>query len=355
MEKQKSLNRIRQEIDRLDLDILLRLRERMAWAVRARRCKEDIEDSDREQRLLKRIEQYGLGLLDPHFARDLFARIIEASKQEQRRSRELLAIQGERGAYSEMAALQYSKGALVVPCSDFEAVFDAVGRGEVDYGVVPVENSIGGAISDVNRLLAERSLVVAGEVQQPIHHCLLMKEGGDHRRLRQVYSHPQALAQCRLFLERHQLEGVPFYDTAGAARMLATSGGEHLGAIASELCSHMYRLSVVMDGIADTQGNQTRFLVLARQKREGAGDKCSLIFTTNDRSGALMDVLRCFAEARINLTRIESMPVAGSEQRYRFYVDLHGSDEDPTVADTFTRVQTLVDEYRLLGCYPRAR
>jgi prephenate dehydratase len=158
-----------------------------------------------------------------------------------------------------------------------------------------------------------------------------------------------------LFLERHQLEGVPYYDTAGAARMLATSGGEHLGVIASELCSHMYRLSVVMDGIADGEGNMTRFLVIARQKGDEAGDKCSLIFTTRDRSGALMNVLRCFADARINLTRIESMPLAGPEARYRFFVDFHGSDEEASVAETFMKVQTLVDGFRLIGCYPRAR
>jgi len=354
MDREKNLAFIRQEIDRIDLDILLQLRERMAWAIRSRRCKDQINDEGREQRLLDRIRQYGLGLLEPEFTSDLFHRIIDASKREQAKERILMAIQGERGAYSEMAAMTCHSNGLVVPYPDFAAAFDAVGSGETDCGVLPVENSIGGAITDVNRLLAESSLYVTGEILQPIRHCLLMKRGGDYRRLRQVYSHPQALAQCRHFLERHQLEGIPYYDTAGAARMLATSGEEHIGAIASELCSHMYRLQVVMEEIADDSDNVTRFLVVSREIWSDDGDKCSIVFVTRDRSGALMEVLRIFADNGINLLRIESMPLAGNEIRYRFFVDFLGSSLDSRVKDVLTQVQETVDAFRLLGCYRRA-
>ncbi len=354
MENKQGLARIRREIDRIDLDILLQLRERMVWALRSRRFKEKCTDEQREQALLNRISQYGLGLLDLDFTRDLFIRIVEASKREQAKRRTLVAIQGERGAYSEMAAMAFFSNGLAVPCPDFASVFEILALGELDCGVVPVENSIAGVVSDVNRLLAESELFVTGEILQPIRHCLLMKEGGDHRRLRQVYSHPQALAQCRRFLERHQLEGVPYYDTAGAARMLVNNGAEHIGAIASRFCSHMYRLELVKEDIADADNNVTRFLVVSRQAAQTDGNKCSVMFATGDRSGALMNVLRIFAENGINLMRIESMPLTETELKYRFFVDFEGSALDAVVAKTLQSLQGAVDAFRLLGCYQRA-
>lgn len=352
-EKEK-LNRIRREIDRLDLEILLSLRERMAWAIRSRRFKEKIEDEVREAALLERIRQYGLGLLEPDFTADIFRRVVRASKAEQAKERLLVAIQGERGAYSEMAALAMFGNGLAVPCPDFASVFESVRSGETDIGIVPVENSIGGAIAEVNRLLSEGDLYLTGEVLLPIRHCILMKEGGDYRRLRHVYSHPQALAQCRCFLQRHQIKGIPYHDTAGAARMLASSNEEHAGVIASELCARLYRLQVVMEEVADCSGNTTRFMLISREAFQGEGNKCSLVFSIGDRSGMLMDVLRLFAMERINLTRIESMPLPGEQIRYRFFMDFLGSAHDPKIAQTMRKLEGMVDECRLLGCYLRA-
>ena len=171
-----------------------------------------------------------------------------------------------------------------------------------------MENTLGGVVGEANQLLINTDLKVAGAVELPIHHCLLVLPGTDHREIRAVYSHPQALAQCRHFLARNNLEPVQYHDAAGSAKMLAEMAPKASAAIASKLSAKLYNLEIVKEDIDDLDRNMTRFLVLSKEESGETGDKCSVIFSTEHKAGTLFSVLEVFAREDINLTRIESVP-----------------------------------------------
>ena len=167
-----------------------------------------------------------------------------------------------------------------------------------------------------------------------------------------VYSHPQALAQCRGFLLRNHLEPHPFYDTAGAAKMLAREHPKAAAAIASDLCAELYDLDVIKAGIEDGTSNSTRFLLLSRDPYTDKGDKTSIIFAVPHEAGKLYDVLRLFADAKINLTRIASMPLRSDPSNYSFFLDFEGSREEDEITKVLAQVEKLAIGMKCLGSYP---
>jgi prephenate dehydratase len=235
---------------------------------------------------------------------------------------------------------------------EFIDVFRGVEEGHFDLGVVPVENSLEGAVTQVNDLLTTTDLKVIGEVKVTVHHCLLATEATDYREIRQVFSHPQALAQCRDFLMRNKLEARPYYDTAGAAKMLARENPRAAAAIASSLCAELYDLEIIKEGIEDGPSNSTRFLLLAREPHPDNGDKTSIIFAVPHEAGKLYAVLKLFADAQINLTRIASMPLRSDPGNYSFFLDFEGSDKDATVAEVLKKMEDLAKWVKYLGSYP---
>jgi len=325
----------------------------MEVALKIRKFKADITDSIREEEVIRQVKSHSeaLGLLQPEFAGQLFSRIIEESKVLQSKGYFLAGFQGEHGAYSEVAARRYDINLAYIPCVEFADVFEGVEEGHLDLGVVPVENSLGGAITQVNELLIETNLKVVGEVKIPVHHCLLTLPETDYREIRVVYSHPQALTQCRDFLARNHLEPRPYYDTAGAARMLGTDRPKAAAAIASELCAEIYNLEIIKDEIEDHEENKTRFLVLSKRALEEPGTKCSIIFSTVHRAGALFEILRIFAEAEINLTRIESMPNREDPGNYYFFLDFEGDINEENIKNVLDEVVKNTIIYKFLGCY----
>ena len=224
----------------------------------------------------------------------------------------------------------------------------------LDSGLVPVENSLAGAVAVVNDLLVESDLSIVGEVRLPVHHCLCALPETDYRDIRVVWSHPMALAQCHGFISRNKLEARPYYDTAGAARMLAQDRPKAAAAIASELSAQLYGLEIVKSNVEDHPSNYTRFVVLARAQSAEGGNKCSITFTTRHEAGSLFKVLRVFAAAGINLTRIESRPAAGQPGTFAFLLDLQGSDRDAKVAEALQRAAQCSADYKFLGCYREA-
>jgi prephenate dehydratase/chorismate mutase/prephenate dehydratase len=220
---------------------------------------------------------------------------------------------------------------------------------------VPVENSLGGAVAQVNDLLVETDLRIVGEIKIQIHHCLLTIPETDYREIKVVYSHPQALSQCRGFIARNKLESRPYYDTAGAAMMISNERPTASAAIASRLCAEIYGLEVLKENVEDHEANFTRFVVLSREKGEEKGDKCSIVFSTAHKSGALFSVLRIFSDAGINLTRIESRPIANDPGKFGFLLDFQGSDEDKKVADAIGKIKKETTMFKFLGCYPEAK
>lgn len=346
------LEDIRRKIDKIDREMLVLLQERMGMALRSKKFKESVSDPKREEELLSRAERLNLDLVERPFTRQLLKTIISESKRLQDEDRPLVAFQGEHGAYGEVASRRLVPGGAYIPCLEFIDVFRGVEEGYFDVGVVPVENSLEGAVTQVNDLLTDTALKVIGEAKVSVRHCLLATEVSDYREIRIVYSHPQALAQCRSFLMRNNLEPRPFYDTAGAAKMLARENPRAAAAIASRLCAELYDLEIVKEGIEDGPANTTRFLLLSRDPYAGAGNKTSIIFATPHEAGRLYGVLRLFADADINLTRIASMPLRSDPENYCFFLDFEGSETDKAVSDVLHRMAEMTITLKNLGSYP---
>ncbi|MFZ7127229.1 MAG: prephenate dehydratase [Desulfobacterales bacterium] len=346
------LDEIRSKIDRIDRELLVLLQERMGLALRSRKFKTSVTDPEREEDLLARAARLNLDLVERSFASQLLETIIQESKRLQEEDRPLAAFQGEHGAYGEVAARRLVPEGAYIPCLEFVDVFRGVEEGYLDLGVVPVENSLEGAVTQVNDLLTTTELKVVGEVNVPVRHCLLAPRGTDYREIRVVYSHPQALAQCRGFLMRNKLEPRPYYDTAGAAKMLARENPKAAAAVASRLCADLYDLEVIKEGIEDGSSNSTRFLLLSREASSRPGEKTSIIFAVRHEAGALYDALRLFAEAGINLTRIASMPLRTDPGNYSFFLDFEGSHHDPRISAVLEKIGKLSVGMKLLGSYP---
>lgn len=346
------LDEIRRKIDKIDRELLVLLQDRMSLAIRSRKFKSNLVDVQREQVVLSRAERMQLALVPGSFARRLLSTIIEESRRVQQEDRSLVAFQGEPGAYGEVACRHLVPGGAFIPCMEFIDVFQGVEGGYLDLGVVPVENSLEGAVTQVNDLLTTTGLKVVGEVRVPVNHCLLATEALDVNEIRVVYSHPQALAQCQRFLLKHKLEPRPYYDTAGAAKMLARENPRAAAAIASALCAELYDMEIIARGIADGAANSTRFLLLSRDAYKGRGDKTSIIFGTAHQAGRLFNVLRLFAEADINLTRIASMPSRSDPGNYSFFLDFEGDMQDAHIANVLGQLEVAGISVKCLGSYP---
>jgi prephenate dehydratase/chorismate mutase/prephenate dehydratase len=346
-----NLDAIRKRIDLIDLEILQLLNNRMELAVRTRRFKGYVTDAKREQEIFDKVKRLSHNLLKPAFSERLYQQIIVQSKEIQEQQYDLIGFQGEHGAYSEVASLAFDKNLIPIPCREFHEVFQDVAAGRLDLGMVPVENSLEGAVTQVNDLLIETELRIIGEINIPVHHSLLSLPETEYRDLKVVYSHPQALAQCRGFIARHGLEPRPFYDTAGAAKMLAKDRYEAAGVIANRLCADLYHLDIIQENIEDHPSNTTRFVVLSKDGVVENGDKCSVLFSLKHEAGALFAVLKIFSDGAINLTRIESRPARNKPGNYVFFSDFEGSEKDERVIHALKALKEKTIGFKFLGCY----
>lgn len=347
------LEGVRKQIDRIDFEVLALLNRRMELALTSRKFKNEVLDEGREKDVLQAVAAYAHGQLTSEFSQDLFSLVMAESRRLQEADSPLLGFQGEHGANSEAAALQFQSEMASIPMESFTEVFDGVEAGHLDYGIVPVENSLGGMVSQVNELMATRNIHVVGEVLLPVHHCLLALPETDYRDIRVVVSHPQAMAQCRDFLTRHKLEGRPFYDTAGAAEMLFRERPGGTAVIAGESCAGLYHLAVIKEHVEDHSDNVTRFLVLSGKPSTEPGNKCSVVFSTAHKAGALFEILEAFARGGLNLTRIESVPMGGRPGNYVFFLDFLGNDRDEQVQQVLAKAREKTSRFRFLGCYKR--
>ncbi len=347
------LNDIRKKIDTIDFEILKLLNSRMEYALRTKKFKQGITDQKREAEVVEYIQKHSQGLIEPEFCKGLFREIISESKRLQSENLRLIGFHGEHGAFSEIAAREFDPNLIYISCDEVREVFEAVESGLLHYGIVPVENTLDGTLAGVNESLAETHLQIIGEIKIRIHYCLLALPDTDASEIRVVYSHRQALSQCQQYLADHELEGRPFYDAAGAAKMLLRERPKGSAAIASPFAAGYYNLAVVAENIEDHRNNVTRFLVISRTGNEGRGDKCSILFATEHKAGALFRVLKEFADEGINLTRIESMPNRNDPGNYLFFLDFHGSIEDERVSRAIETVKQMTPVFRFLGCYPQ--
>jgi len=347
------LKRVRREIDLVDYEILKLLNERIELSLQAKKLKKTTCDRARERQVLRRVRRYAgiFNLVQRDFVERLYTEIMKESRKSQEAEQGLIGFQGEHGAFGEIAARHYDPHLVAIPCPEFAHVFEGVQKGYLDLGIVPVENSLGGPVSPVNELLIQTDLKVVAAIQLRINHCLLAIPEVKTREIKVVYSHPQALSQCRAFLSRRHLEGRPYYDTAGAARMLAQKGLKAAAAIASPLCAELYNLEVLKEDIGDNPSNFTRFFVLARAEKKTDGNMGSIVFAAPHKAGTLCAVLEIFARAGINLTRIASLPDRDDPGRYVFFLDFQITGcREPTL-QMLDEVKQKTKMLKYLGCY----
>ncbi len=266
-----------------------------------------------------------------------------------------VAFQGERGAYSEAAAIEHCGQIEALPCRTLVAVFDAVEHAEADLGMVAAENSQAGSINETYDLLVRRGLHIVGERNLRIEHCLLALPGERLETIHTVCSHPQALAQCDAFLARRGWETVATYDTAGSAKLVGSERRSGVAAIASRHAAQIYGLQILAEGIETSPVNYTRFLALALTPTPPTDPaKTSVVFTTANVPGALYRALGAFAERRINLTKLESRPRRDRPWEYLFYVDFEAHQDSPEGRAALADLAGVTAFLRVLGSYPRA-
>ena len=281
-----------------------------------------------------------------------------------RRWRQLVAFQGERGAFSEEAARKLlGNGIDILPCQRFEDVFRALDQKKAQAAVIPIENTLHGSVHENYDHLLHFNLPIVAETNVRIVHNLIAAPGVTYRKIKRVYSHPVALNQCLDFFARNpQFEKVPFYDTAGSVKMLMSEGLQDAGAIASAVAAETYGGTILRRSIEDDRQNFTRFFLLRRPQdvsrhpvwtRKGVPWKTSLVFSTKNVPGALFRSLSAFALRDLNLAKIESRPLRGKPWEYLFYLDFFGREDEPACRNALGHLRELAHTRRVLGSYRR--
>lgn len=267
------------------------------------------------------------------------------------------AFQGERGAFSHSAALKLLGAAVeAIPCPSFKNVFEALRDDRATHAVIPIENTLHGSVLENYDHLMEFGFPIRGETSVRISHHLITMQGTRYGQIRQAFSHPVALNQCRRFFERNpQIEATPFYDTAGSVKMLAEQQPPGAAAIASEAAAAIYGGKILRHNLEDNRKNYTRFFLLTKQKKPMASAtgawKTSVAFGASNQPGALFKVMACFALRDLNLTKIESRPLPGKPWEYLFYVDFLGSSDDKQVQRALHNLAETTQFLRVLGSY----
>ena len=267
-----------------------------------------------------------------------------------------VAFQGELGAYSELAIYTFFENKVkVLPKETFAMIFEAVSKREADYGIIPIENSLAGSIHENYDLLLKHDLVITGEVKLRIVHTLMVNKGVKYTDVKRIYSHPQALSQCKDFLSSLSgVELISVYDTAGAARRIRDNKAMDEAAIASEQAALDYKLEIIKSGIESNHKNFTRFLILSRELSDEVVDpKTSVVFATKNIPGALFKSLSVFALRDIDLLKIESRPLPGSPWEYIFYLDFSGDIRHEVIKKAINHLEEIARLLKVLGSYPK--
>lgn len=266
-----------------------------------------------------------------------------------------IAIQGEAGSFSHEAARRMASSAKIVPCALSIEVFERLDSGNVDVAVIPIENSLAGPVIDHYDLLLTHDVFVQREFHLRIEHCLIAAAGVKIGTVRQVFSHPVALAQCRDFFREHRkIKPVPFYDTAGSVKHIVANGLPDAAAIAASHAATEYGATVLRKGLEDDKQNFTRFFLIRKRPRIlPRANKTSIAFALKNQPGALFRALSVFALRDIDLSKIESRPLRGRPWEYVFYVDyLRGKDQ--AAENALRHLGEVAEFVKVLGVYPAA-
>jgi prephenate dehydratase len=266
-----------------------------------------------------------------------------------------VAFQGQFGAYSEMACKEVFPEMQTVPCENFEDAFDAVTNGTTKFAMIPIENSRAGRVADIHNLLKDSSLHIVKEYFYKVNHQLLGLEDAKIEDIVTVYSHNQALSQCRNFISKHELSPITMGDTAGAAAYIANNNDIKCAAIASSLAGKMHGLKTLSNNIQDSKNNITRFVVLSSESNDPNPNDglilTSCIFSLRNIAASLYKALGGFATNRVNILKLESYMLGESFTSAQFYIDIEGHPENPSVQLALEELGFFSKEVRILGVY----
>lgn len=365
-----ALDRLRVDIDRLDAGLVDLLNKRAESVVEVGRIKRElgipIYAPHREAEVLSKVQSLSKGPLPPKTIESVYRELMSGSFRLELPLR--IGYLGPPGSYSHLAAVKHFGNSVdFEDLRAIEGVFTEVARGHVDYGLVPIENSIGGGIAETLQAFQDQhtQVNVYAEVQIEVHHALLAN--CPPSRVRQIYSKPEVFTQCRTWLATQypQAELIAEASSSRAVMKAAESGPEAgIAAIGSILAAEIYGISVLFENIEDRANNITRFFVISRQKAlpgpkdadgRSSGDKTSIMFTTTNEPGALVSVLSVFQRAGINLTHIDKRPSGRSNWQYTFFIDAEGHIDDPWFASAVAQARGLCRELHVLGSFPKSR
>lgn len=349
------LDKIREEIDIIDDQIVELLNKRANFAIQVKNTKagQTATRVDRQALIIRRILENNKGPLPNEALKEIYTQIVSSFRDRlQLESPMKVSYLGPKGTYSEEAVVKtFGKSVNLDPEESIESVVRAAEGGTTELAVVPIENSTEGAIRETHRLLMNTNLSIISEITIPVVHCLLASDTNTQK-IEKVFAHPQALGQCRTWLATHMpnVEVIPSASNAAAAQ--SASKTKNSAAIASKNTSEIYDLNVIEEAINDQPGNETRFITLGKIETKPTGnDKTSIICIINDKPGALFEVLGIFAAQKLSMTRLESQPYQNGQ--YAFYIDFIGHKDEEAVKKCLKQVALISKICKILGSYPK--
>jgi len=356
-ESKNEIVSVRDRIDTIDDQILSLLKERISCAKQIGKLKDEGKrakwDPLRERQIYDRLFKDNNNTFPKTALKSIFHEIITTCRLSQKKA--TVAFLGPEATFSHLAGVKYfGHSADYKPLESIDDVFAEVEKGRTQYGIVPVENSIEGAVFSTLDCFMKYKVQICGEVRLEISHNLVCRSG-NRSDIQTVASHSQPIAQCRQWLRRHlpSVPTLPVFSTGVAAQMAANN--PNIGAIASSLAIKTYELQVVVKGIEDYRGNTTRFLVIGKTSPSASGrDRTSLLIGLMDRPGALNEILTILSEENINLAKIESRPIKGKQWKYLFFLDMMGHIQEERISRACERLGSLCSYFEWLGSYPQS-
>ena len=374
------MEKLRNEIDEIDDSLVKLFEKRMQSTARLAKHKKEhsvpVSDRTREREIIYRMS----GKVAPELAgytKSLYNTLFDLSKSYQNSlispesklaseikkslegseklfpERAVVACQGTEGAYSQFACDRMFKYPEIMYVNSFDSVFEAVGRGLCRYGILPLENSTAGSVTAVYELMQKHKFYIVGSIKLCISHSLLAAPGVRLDGIKEIFSHEQALNQCSKFLsELKDVKVTVCANTAEAAKSVADSGRSDCAAICSGDCAELYGLSEITSGISNTENNYTRFICISKELEIYPGASCtSLMVRLPHKPGSLYSVISRFAALGVNLTKLESRPVPGSDFEFMFYFDIDASVYSPELAELITQLENELPGLVYLGSY----
>lgn len=351
-----NLEELRKQIDVFDARIVEALNKRLEVSLKIRKLKKKlgkgIYSPEREQQVIAKLKKISRGPLSAGALEGIYREIMSSALALERPLR--IAYLGPEATFTHLAAIKrFGRQLEYVSCGSISDVFKEVERSNADYGVVPVENSIEGAVTHTLDMLIDSDLKICSQLVMNVSHNLLSNSAKG--KIGKIYSNPQVFAQCRLWLQKNfpRAELIDVASTTKAAQIVRKQ--KNAACIASMLAGSVYNLKIVASNIEDSPSNITRFLVLGKNGANPTGnDRTSLVFSIKDKVGALHDMLVPFKKYRINLTKIESRPSKKRAWDYYFFVDLEGHIQDKNVARALKELEVYAKFFKILGSYPKA-